>query len=122
LAYCLGNTNGSVKEAQESEPSMNKEILEKAIKKAIDNGLTGFWEKRYRMCQELSEMEYLTEGNLNELGKTIESLIFNHDFAKALWGDEAYHKPGMMDWAFHLQEMVIAEDPIEYLGENLDKN
>lgn len=65
-----------------------KEILEKAIQKAIDRGLTGYWAERYKDCARLDEMEYLTDGNNIDDGHTVESLIFNHDFAKALWGEK----------------------------------
>jgi hypothetical protein len=64
-------------------------------------------------------------------------LFFSHDFAKALWGegevcmicgvgpdDKVAHKDydpeiPVPAWYFHLQQMVIAEDPIKYLGENI---
>lgn len=64
-------------------------------------------------------------------------IIFNHDFAKALWGDEQWflsdlgewHKSAehpdwlgtdeKLAWQYHLQQMVIATDPIKYLGEHL---
>jgi hypothetical protein len=44
-----------------------------------------------------------------------------NDFAaaKALWGlavDDATHKN---NWHYHLQQMVIADDPIQYLGEHI---
>ncbi len=60
--------------------------------------------------------------------------IFNHDFAKALWKDvdfdptdtDLWEGDGYTSalfhgeaWQFHIQNMVIADDPIEYLGENL---
>jgi hypothetical protein len=65
--------------------------------------------------------------------------IFNREFARALWGEapiafNAEYKIMQMDselseytvwhsslpaWQFHLQQMVIADDPIEYLGKNL---
>lgn len=61
-----------------------------------------------------------------------ESLIYNHDFAKALWPETEVSKVTRSDmftdigdhivqpaWQYHLQQMVIADDPIEYLGENL---
>lgn len=125
----------------------NKEILEKAITKAIDGGLTGYWADRYKRCQELDEMEYLTAGNLYEEGHSPEELIFNHGFAKALWGEEKYmaYFAGYNEWSdatdieyvedqdydeephekkpiwqYHLQQMVISENPIQYLGEHLD--
>lgn len=68
----------------------------------------------------------------------IEAIIFNHDFAKALWGtgdtpnklywDRKYASgtggpeydafDGEL-WEFHLQQMVIAPDPLKYLGDNI---
>jgi hypothetical protein len=95
----------------------HKEILEKAIQKAVDGG----W-----------------DGTPDPYGETsIYDLIFNHDFAKALWGEahtsdrmplpneHGYEgsitpsTPVTRLWEYHLQQMVIADDPIEYLGENL---
>lgn len=49
-------------------------------------------------------------------------IIFNHGFAKALWPgpNKNYPEYGpefLFEW--HLQRMVIAGDPIKYLGENI---
>lgn len=99
----------------------DKEILEKAIRKAIDGGLTGYWKDRYNHCAELDELEYLIDGNNIETGHTITSLIYDHDFAKALWGEKNKNWPlyKIKDFEFHLQQMVISDDPIKYLGENI---
>ena len=95
----------------------NQEILEKAIIKAIDGG---FEESKI---------------NETELGAT--GLIFRKDFAKALWGEELHHEIFIVPkelskrlagtknldikpaWQYHLQNMVISDDPIKYLGENI---
>lgn len=114
----------------------NQEILEKAIQKAIDGGLTGYWADRYKSCKHLDEMEYLVNGNNIDDGKPVETLIFNHNFAKALWGEEKDYARHMFlfkdgttwyeydntisSWQYHLQQMVIADDPIKYLGEHLN--
>lgn len=58
-------------------------------------------------------------------------LIYNHEFAKALWGDK-FINPEMRDdkgsrvialqqtaWRHHLRQMVVAENPIKYLGEHI---
>ena len=42
--------------------------------------------------------------NINQLD------IYNHKFAKTLWG---------AGWKHHLTRMVLSEDPIKYLGENI---
>lgn len=72
----------------------------------------------------------------------LNSLLYDHDFAKALWGeypDIEVHMMPVIDfgitegrtitaianpthnykkWQYHLQQMVIADDPIKYLGAN----
>jgi len=70
-----------------------------------------------------------------------ERIIFDHDFAKALLGEPKLNRIELMVddnappytlnmmtqapqsarhyWEYHLQQMVIAEDPIKYLGENI---
>lgn len=67
----------------------------------------------------------------------IEHLIFSHDFAKAFWGEESYQfkeiiphdaeyfnekeelvgqaMQALLSWEYHLQQMVLEEDPIKYL-------
>jgi len=63
-------------------------------------------------------------------------LIFNHEFCKALWGEEHYmtqthemfplkenevnlHGVSLEAWQYHLQMMVISPDPIKYLGDHI---
>lgn len=56
-----------------------------------------------------------------------EALIFDHSFAKAFWGEEsglilegdnnpdcAGERMGKL-WQYHLQQMVLEENPIQYL-------
>lgn len=103
----------------------NQQILEKAIQKAVDGG----WNAPFASIETF----------LNWGGK-LEQFIFNHDFAKALWGKErtclncgssqffsrettcmGCSEPHPASaWQYHLQQMVIADDPIKYLGEHLD--
>lgn len=109
----------------------NQEILEKAIQKAIDGG----WDAPYRLHEIVYpthrsnwEIRWLQEGQSWDYQR----LIFNHEFARALWGKEEMHHYDLGDldirkttivnkprWHYHLQQMVIADDPIKYLGENL---
>jgi hypothetical protein len=68
----------------------------------------------------------------------LRDIIFSHDFAKALWGEEQFGYPECTQipfetvgasgydveylgkkWQYHLQQMVIADDPIKYLEKNL---
>ena len=116
----------------------DRQILEKAMNKAVDSG----WDiKSY-----FNRLGYYPDTTPREFSinniQAIYYLIFNHDFAKALWGDEENKSPleaniggkmgGSFDaggakmfevttklgWKHHLQMMVIADDPIEYLGDN----
>lgn len=129
----------------------NKEILEKAIQRAIDggwyvkggkvtemhlipNGGRGIWSQIYTWQRETDS----SLGTGTHIVGGLYDFIFNHDFAKALWGEltfnmecrvchfihELYdeHQFGLeidQPWKFHLQQMVIADDPIKYLGENI---
>lgn len=102
----------------------HQQILTKAIQKAIDGG-------------------WYPIGMDHEHPATVKTLavegadkcyIFNHDFAKALFGEEepamgyrrdaggyrVFGQPTTLGWKYHLQQMVIADDPIKYLGEHLD--
>lgn len=98
----------------------NQEILEKAITKAIAGG----W-KPEPLQQQLS-----AAGIAAIYTPMSQMLIFNHDFAKSLWGEREtainqatpLFNPIVLNegWQWHLQRMVIAPDPIQYLGEHLD--
>jgi len=107
----------------------NKAILEQAIQKAIDGG--------WLPCAPKYHFEgnaIYWDGDTTTLRESLRSLIYDHDFAKALWGEaiplnsqelkEQGFSGGLgqvttMGWQYHLQSMVIAEDPIKYLGENI---
>jgi hypothetical protein len=96
----------------------DKEVLEKVIQKAKTNGWTGT-DPTTELHQPVMSYEYYYP-------------IFNHDFAKALF-DEGTHycKCSYEDftcgesheidyeWQYHLQQMVISDDPIKYLGESI---
>jgi hypothetical protein len=53
-------------------------------------------------------------------------IIFSHDFAKAIWGEECAfcptrgHAPCVPNWKHHLREAVIDKDPLEYYHRNYD--
>jgi len=100
-----------------------RQILERAIQKSIDGG----WN---------AELHGTTLRKIGKDGRPYawigvstwanRDLIFSHDFAKALWGDEPWDAlQGELDhvrspkWMCRLQQMVIADDPIKYLGDNL---
>lgn len=98
-----------------------KEILEKAIQKAIDGG----WRP---VGHDHEHPNIISDLSMDGVDKCY---IFNHDFARALWGEEwiedfPFASEGsykyseiQVSWKKHLQQMVISEDPIKYLGDNL---
>lgn len=106
----------------------NQEILTKAIQKAEANGWNDSeWNKDALIYGSAARHTF--------------AIIYRHDFCKALWGEpyfmnrqefkEAGYRGSMgggaidlkkgAGWRYHLQEMVVAEDPIAYLGQNMPK-
>ena len=92
----------------------NQEIIKKAIEKASKNGFK-------LKNKHLEETSYGADYN-------IFSIIFSHDFAKALFGEEIIkmsvgdsmgitHQMLWKSYLYELQQMVISEDPIKYLGQ-----
>jgi len=119
----------------------NKEILANAIKKAVDNGWNG---GGYDTSAVFNYDEYsgstihimtCQAGSLKSfIYHSIVEIIYNHSFAKALWGDGSkvmmgsapnhFESDGILwlggaPWEYHLQHMVISDDPIKYLGEHI---
>ena len=111
----------------------DEEILLKAIKKAIEGG----WQPKHFDTLKGSYKHPEDSEFLDPLGEwhTISPLdiIYNHQFAQALWGegqattrydvfpnkDGKFGNNGNVGWKSHLMFMVIADDPIQYLKDNL---
>lgn len=112
----------------------HQEILTRVIEKAIANGWT------HEGLTDEGTIHYTETGIVvdwlrgGRTGFAVEAVIFNHDFAKALWGEEYYADDtfdgngvaikyiaewSLPEWQYRLQQMVIANDPIKYLGDNL---
>ena len=85
----------------------NQEILKKAFEKAEKNGwVMPSW---YRG-------KIMMTGHYQEAS----AIIFSHDFAKAFWGEEETPfrdsaSNSLKAWEFHLQRMVLYQNPLEYL-------
>jgi hypothetical protein len=104
----------------------NAEILQRVIKKAQASG----WLSHFEI--DAKEFDY-------------KKVYFSHDFAKVFWGEKRYEHVGcggVLDvlkeikcpkcghvepplkgydgWQFHLQQMVISDDPLKYLEKFLD--
>lgn len=112
----------------------NQQILEKAIQKAIDGGwnvvgseIPATFTFRYIQNNAIIGVLHIDGHDVQHREPlNAERIIFNHDFAKALWGEEEYEgnpigdpQGTLRDWQYHLQQMVIADDPIQYLGDNI---
>ena len=116
----------------------DENILEKVIEKAVENGY------------DLEKDSTFTELNYNYwcCGKSKEhyQFIFSHSFARAFWGYEHCtvcngtlfkEAEGIGDyciecgsdsiwnkehaWQYHLQQIVLEEEPLKYLEKFLDK-
>lgn len=103
----------------------NQQILEKALNEAVKNGFKGAASWKAELI--INDSEFIR--------RFAPILIFNHDFAKALWPEDGFKPvlrirykaekamipsvPRKGSWQYHLQRMVVAEDPIKYLGQNI---
>lgn len=95
------------------------EILEKAIKKAEKNGYIPNFNWTFEKGKIIDNKNYY-------------SIIFNHEFCKALWGEEIAFLPfseihkhigeNCILWKWHIKQMVVSENAIEYLDKNMDKD
>lgn len=115
----------------------NKEILQKAIVKALLNG--------FDIDNLINDYIGLFEHNnyfINEVYYILkEQIIFSHDFAKAFWGtkiecehleqvrnccgcnlDTEYCQGKFYKWQNHLKKMVCQEEPLKYLEKFLDED
>jgi len=118
--------------------SNDKETLTKLIEIAIERGF----------IIESTDYQHLPDLYLGNIGQGNQPfiLLYDHAFAKAIWGDEKLHSSYGCDsvidsssgeprwdgnkktdnsidfriesWRYHLQQAVISEDPIKYYWEN----
>ena len=105
----------------------NREIITKAIEKAVSNGWSG---DDLLFINDDGEIDWLHSANPSSASMRLK--MYSHDFAKAFWGEycnfcteinikqapgvivpDHKHNPG---WQYHLQQMVLEEDPINYLS------
>lgn len=107
----------------------NQEILTKAIQKAHDRAWEfdnlDKWEvKAVRKTDTVINNWYQYVFTLGERVVRIdaERIIYDQGFACALWGEKHWISEGQGElkaWEYHLREMVIADDPIQYLADNM---
>lgn len=110
----------------------HQQILERAIQEAA-----GYNPNTPHFAHPLEEYEWVDADKSWHHGDDrigLYEIIYQHSFAKALWGESPHDlfiigKEGngnftsvnhpMPSWAYYLQHMVTANDPIKYLGENM---
>lgn len=143
----------------------NQQILEKAIRKAIDGGWLPYFAEFDNFLNKDTLVYQIYNADLQDVASVlfgadakgyvayagqyripVLQLIFNHDFAKSLFGEDLLaflyedytsnhsHMGGTLDYPYsegagmeykvkaylyHLQNMVISDDPIKYLGEHI---
>lgn len=98
----------------------NEKILKKAIEKANKNGLDCALSGSERI------VKIFKGSDIAKKMLPITEFIFSHDFAKAFFGEKKYCKELIgihcctenclkISWQYHLQQMVLEKNPIEYL-------
>lgn len=110
---------------------IDKEILEKAIEIAVENG----WVMPVGLAMCGGDMKTVCDIPRFRLWRE----FFSHDFAKAFWGDiklsdfiQIKARKGRVlpfnaetmkidyIWQYHLQQMVLEDNPIDYLRKFID--
>jgi hypothetical protein len=108
----------------------DKEIILKAIKRARKQNYKLF-SKHLPIDFYIEKVEYPyiidRDRDLGDDIRHIYEIIFSHDFAKAFWGEKAEeaqimkysdfscNERGIPRWKYHLQQMVLEEEPLKYL-------
>jgi len=105
---------------EEKEIITDKEVLQKAIVKAIENGWTQLLNQIFEVIPRSNGIiQVWVDGSLPY---SSEEVIFSHDFAKAFWGEKTEYielAGRLCDdvpiWQYELQKMVLEKNPIDYL-------
>lgn len=127
----------------------NKEMFKAAIEKALKDGwsfpeqaevekwaVIGEWPTSYLSVFYWHRDHNLMDGDHTyERKYSINDIIFNHNFAKALFGDGDYYQTHdgrwmrdhpkdshthLKGWQLNLQRMALEEDALNYIGRFLD--
>jgi hypothetical protein len=103
----------------------DKEVLQKAIEIAIENGMKiVYYNKSFVFSDEIGQ-----NSNYEEYENRIDlSIVFSHDFAKAFFKNikpkpltgQVYNTSYYHDFELHLMQMVICDNPIDYLRKFID--
>ena len=101
----------------------DREILQKTIEKALNNNWDVMLPLIPTYALELANPDKVIQAVRSK--RSINDIIFSHDFAKAFWGIckcsnqqvLSYEDPTrkLEHWQYHLQQMVLEEQPLKYL-------
>lgn len=113
----------------------DKEILERAITKAKHNGFKK-QEPYYIYPDERLGILIGESVNNAHVARVynVNDIIFSHEFAKAFWKDKddvtfiesdindmVEYEKQKSSWKYHLQKMVVEEEPLKYIERYLDE-
>lgn len=100
------------------------EKLEALIERAVE----GSWDAENYIAWKNGNRENILAALVRD--EVWKQFIFNHDFAKALFGDDTVYVADILEsptegdagwqeslnsWEYHLQQAVIDSDPVDYL-------
>ena len=100
--------------------------LTKVIERAVERGY-GWKYDELPIWRDASRKIYVVDREgynqpLTTKDTEFYKLIFSHDFAKHYWGEKPFPReskpPFLMLWQYHLQQAVVAKDPIDYYYKN----
>ena len=92
---------------------MNK--LKKIIEFAVENGWDRFSLLGDKYKAEFNGEDIRVRLHAQFVDVSMEEILFNHDFAKAVFGESMPTPNGIWDgWAYHIKEAVMSKDPIDY--------
>jgi hypothetical protein len=103
---------------------MKKKILIQAVDKAIENGYDTALAEEFRMACEVVFKNTFDNLTFEAMEPMVTTFLFNHDFAKALWGEEEIKTGGLWSksletWKVRLMEMVLETDYMSYIKTNI---
>lgn len=112
----------------------DSQLLQQLIQRAIDGGWTAEWTAKeeitiYGLDLFDGEPHYKARFSEEHNPNGWMMIIYNHGFAKALFGESFTLKdgtnfygsnPSLFPWQYYLQQLVIHPKPLDYLREWLE--
>lgn len=98
-----------------------EEILAKAVEKAVRNLFNNGHSLGFFADEALTGRIHKEGEIIGERFPFYYQIIFSHSFAKAFWGEEKlspvelYRASVHKEWQYHLQQMVLAKEPLKYI-------